>query len=246
MNITMIIGASGGLGGVLAETFARNKFSLILGGYKNIRRLNKISQKLEVYGVKVFAGRIDVRDKKSVKDFFDKGEEENGIPDILINSAGLTRDNLFLKMTPEEWDEVLDVNLKGAFNCSQEAIIRMGKNGGGHIINIGSMSGSCGRIGQANYASAKASLIGFSKSLAMEVGCKNIKVNVIVPGFMETPMTESLPREIFDINIKRSCLSRLTFPQDVAKIVLAITATESISGQVFICDSRTMVSQEED
>lgn len=238
MKVAAITGASGGLGSVLAETFARAKYSLILAGNKNLEKLSNLARKLEVFNIKTLVKELDVTNLKSVKTFFESGVKEIGSPDVLINNAGICIDKMFSNMTSEEWDEVINVDLKGIFNCSKEVISMMMNKGGGHIINIGSMTGIVGRQGQANYAAAKAALIGFSKSLALEVGRKNIKVNVVIPGFMETPMTENLPEKILTANIKRSCLGRITFPHDVARMILSLAETESISGQVIICDSR--------
>ncbi len=238
MKNVIITGAGGGLGKNLAERFARAKYNLSLSYFKNKDKVDAVARKLEVFGGKLFSSYLDIGDSVSIKNFFYESDKTIGLPNILINNAAALKDRSFLKMSEEEWDEIINIDLKGVFYCCREAAERMKDNGGGHIINIGSMSGLVGRFGQANYATAKSALIGLTKSLAKEMGTCNIKVNLIIPGFMESAMTENLPPEAFEANIKRSCLKRLTFPEDVAKTVLAISETESVSGQVIILDSR--------
>lgn len=238
MKTVVITGATGGLGRVLTESFALEKCSLGLGYFSNKDLAERLKNKIEAIGSRAFCGKVDIRSAQSVKEFFADAEESLGAPDVFINNAAAICDRSFLNMTEEQWDDVIEADLKSIFLCCREEIACLEKNGGGHIINIGSMSGIVGRFGQANYAAAKAGIIGLTKTIAKEHGGANIKANVIVPGFMETPMTEVLPEKIIEINIKRSCLGRLTFPQDVAKMAVALASTESVSGQIIICDSR--------
>jgi 3-oxoacyl-[acyl-carrier protein] reductase len=158
--------------------------------------------------------------------------------DILVNNAGITRDALILRMKDEEWDEVLGVNLKGAFNCARAAARTMVKNRYGRIINISSVAGLTGNVGQANYSAAKAGLIGFTKALAKELGSRNITVNAVAPGFITTEMTAGLKDEWKEKLLAQIPLNRFGTPEDVAEVVafLASEAAGYITGQVIAVD----------
>ncbi len=213
-----------------------SRVALITGGQGELARA--IAEKLEQSGWKIHApGRdqLDVTSRDSVTAFF---EENLDSLDLLINNAGTTRDGLFLKMAEAEWDAVIDTNLKGAFLCSQAAVKRMVKRRNGQIMNIGSFSAIQPPPGQANYAAAKAGLIGLTRSLAREVGKRNVSVNTILPGFLETKMTRNLSEEAIHRALEMHALGRFTTCEEVARFVDFLSSTENISGQVFQLDSR--------
>ena len=154
--------------------------------------------------------------------------------DILVNNAGITRDKLLLRMSEEDWDAVLDVNLKGAFNCTRAALRHMTKQRSGRIVNIASVVGLMGNAGQANYAASKAGLIGFTKAVGREVGSRGITVNAVAPGYIDTPMTQALPEKAQEELKRLIPMVRLGTPEDVAKAVLFLVtgASDYITGQV--------------
>ncbi len=157
----------------------------------------------------------------------DSAIEQFGKVDILVNNAGITRDNLIVRITEADWDAVLDINLKGAFNCSQAVIRSMMKQRYGRIVNFSSVSGVSGQAGQTNYSSSKAGLIGFTKALAKEVGSRNITVNAVAPGFIETRLTVNLPQELKDISIKLTPMGRFGKPEDIANAVAYLVSEEA-------------------
>lgn len=177
---------------------------------------------------------LDVRSSSSVDEYFESLPQI----DILINNAGIVRDSPLSRMTEENWDEVLNTNLRGAFLCSQAALQKMMRQRNGHIIQIGSYSAIHPPIGQANYAAAKAGLIGLSKSLALEMGKRNIKCNCVLPGFLETKMTANLSPGVIEQVKKAHALGRFNTLEEAARFILWLAESENISGQVFQLDSR--------
>lgn len=213
--------------------------ALITGGAGDLAK--SLRHELETAGFQVLApGRaeLDVTDAAAVRSYF----TQNVTPplDLLINNAGLCRDTSMAKMTESDFDSVVDVNLKGAFLVSQAAIKPMARQRHGHIINIGSYSALSGPFGQANYAAAKAGLIGLTQSLALEYGSRNIRANCVLPGFIETKMTrhlladQSWKARLLDTH----ALGRLNTPEDAARFVVFLHGMQSVSGQVFQLDSR--------
>jgi 3-oxoacyl-[acyl-carrier protein] reductase len=168
-----------------------------------------------------------VTENASVKAMVDTTIEQFGKVDILVNNAGITRDNLIMRMSEDDWDAVLDINLKGAFTCSQAVIRPMMKQRYGRIINISSVSGVVGQAGQANYSSSKAGLLGLTKALAKEVGSRNITVNAVAPGFIETRLTVNLPQEIRDFSLKLTPLGRFGSPEDIASAVAFLASDDA-------------------
>jgi 3-oxoacyl-[acyl-carrier protein] reductase len=168
----------------------------------------------------------------------DRAIDEFGRIDILINNAGTTRDNLIMRISDADWDLVLSINLKGAFNCSKAAVRSMMKQRSGRIVNISSVSGLAGQAGQTNYSSSKAGLIGFTKALAKEVGSRGITVNAVAPGFIETDLTKDLPAELKEAAIKSTPLGRWGVPQDIANAVAFLVSDEAsfITGHVLSVD----------
>lgn len=198
-----------------------------------------ISHELSKVGFEVYdPGRdeLDVTDKESVASYFN-GEHLTSLR-LLVNNAGLTRDVVHKRMTEEEWDLVVDTNLKGAFFCSQAALKIFPRGAGGHIINIGSFSGKQPPIGQTNYAAAKAGLVGLGQSMAKEYGKRKIRVNTILPGFLETKMTAGLSDNALDRVRQRHALGEFNTTDDAARFIAFLDSMEQVSGQTFQLDSR--------
>tara|TARA_R110002096_G_scaffold54517_15_gene140625 strand:- start:9990 stop:10643 length:654 start_codon:yes stop_codon:yes gene_type:complete len=211
--------------------------ALITGGEGDLAQA--ISRQLDSSGWQVLAPghrELDVSSRDSVRAYFD--QQIGGRIDLLVNNAGITQDRAFLKLSESNWDEVVDTNLKGAFLCSQTALRLMQKQRDGHIINIGSYSAINPPLGQANYASAKAGLFGLTKSLAKEVGKRNIRINCLLPGFLETKMTTGLPEKVIQQARENHALGRFNTCEEVARFVGFLASTENVSGQVFQLDSR--------
>ncbi len=211
--------------------------ALITGGEGDLARA--VRAELEAAGFEVVApGRaeVDVTNKASIGSFFEGLKQI----DLLVNNAGVSRDASMLKMSGEDFDLVLDVNLKGAFLVSQAAVKLMAKRRRGHIVNVGSYSALSGPAGQANYAAAKAGLIGLTQSMAQEYGARNVRVNCVLPGFLETKMTRHLLEDAaFRAGLMDAhTLGRLNTPQDAARFIALLHTMKNVSGQVFQLDSR--------
>lgn len=211
--------------------------AVITGGEGDLAKAIRAELKSAGYEV-VAPGRaeLDVTDSASVKAFFGHLKQI----DLLVNNAGLVRDMPVVKMESADFDSVVDVNLKGAFLVSQAAVKLMSKQRHGHIVNVGSYSALSGPAGQSNYAAAKAGLIGLTQSLAKEYGARNLRVNCVLPGFLETKMTRHLlADEVWRENLLRGhALGRLNTPADAARFITFLHSMENISGQVFQLDSR--------
>lgn len=212
-----------------------NPKAIVTGGRGDLA--SAIVSELQRAGYDVLApGRdeLDVSDAASVKSWFARV----GSISLLINNAGLTRDVVHSRITEEEWDLVVDTNLKGSFLCAQAALRLFPKQIGGHIINIGSFSGKSPPVGQTNYAAAKAGVIGLTQSLAKEYGKRNIRVNAVLPGFLETKMTAGLSENALDRVRQRHALGRFNTVEDAARFIAFLDTMKQISGQVFQLDSR--------
>ena len=190
----LITGALQGIGEGIARTFARHGANLILLDISP--EIEKLADELCGRGHRCTAVVADVRDPASVAAAIKRAKEKEGRIDILVNNAGITKDNLIMKMSEEEFDKVIEVNLKGAFNCMKHVSRIMLKQRSGHIINMSSVSGVMGNAGQVNYCASKAGIIGMTKSLARELGSRGITVNAIAPGFIETEMTDVLSEDV--------------------------------------------------
>jgi 3-oxoacyl-[acyl-carrier protein] reductase len=189
-------------------------------------------------GRKVIATAVDVANGESAKAMVEKAITEFNKVDILVNNAGITRDNLIMRMEEADWDMVIAINLKGAYNCSRAIIRQMMKQRYGRIVNISSVSGLAGQAGQTNYSSSKAGLIGFTKALAREVGSRQITVNAVAPGFIPTDLTKDLPAELKEASLKMIPLGRWGTPEEIAYAVAFLASDEAayITGHVLSVD----------
>lgn len=226
-RVAIVTGGAQGIGYAIVELLAQRGASIMIADViidKAEATAKEITNKT---GQNVLARSVNVTENASVKAMVDAAVEQFGKVDILINNAGITRDNLIMRLSEEDWDAVLDINLKGAFNCSQAVVRPMMKQRYGRIINISSVSGVVGQAGQTNYSSSKAGLLGFTKALAKEVGSRNITVNAVAPGFIETRLTVNLPQEIKDFSLKLTPMGRFGKPEDIACAVAFLASTEA-------------------
>ena len=237
-QVAIVTGAGRGIGKAIAHALADAgaKIAVVSRSEANSSQVAKALEEFFPGRAKAYA--VDVADFDAVQKVGEQIIADFGRVDILVNNAGVTRDTLLMRMSSEDWDTVLDTNLKGAFNFIRAVLRPMIKARSGRIINIGSVSGLMGLAGQTNYAASKAGLIGFSKSLAKEVASRGITVNVIAPGFIETDMTAVLNEEIRKGALAQIPLSRFGQPEDIADAVtyLAGTAAGYITGQVLAID----------
>jgi 3-oxoacyl-[acyl-carrier protein] reductase len=236
-KVALVTGSGRGIGREISLKFADQGADIISVDI-DLNSAQDTAEEVEKLGRKSKAYACDISDFKSTQETLKTAMEEFGRIDILVNNAGITRDNLLLRMTEEEWDLVLKVNLKGAFNVTKAVLRQMLKQRSGKIINIASIIGIMGNTGQANYSASKAGLIAFTKSLAKEVASRNINVNAIAPGYIKTRMTEMLPEEIKNQMLSMIPLGRFGEPKDVADcaLFLASSLSDYITGQVIVVD----------
>ncbi len=227
IKVALVTGASRGIGASIALELAKNNI-LVIGTATSDKGVGVIEKNFKLNGQKGIGLVLDVNDNKSIESLINHIEENYGNISILVNNAGITKDNLLMKMKDEDWDEVINTNLKSVFKLSKSVIRKMMKNRYGRIINISSVVGHSGNAGQTNYTAAKAGISGFTKSLAQEVGSRGITVNCVAPGFIDTEMTQSLPEEYKNQMINRIPLGRLGNPNDIANAVVFL-ASENAS-----------------
>jgi 3-oxoacyl-[acyl-carrier protein] reductase len=237
-KVAVITGASRGIGRAIAELLAQRGADVVCGDRLSEQAKETAAHIAATTGRHTSGCLVDVADYQSAHDFIDCALSEFGKVDILVNNAGITRDNLLLRINEEDWDVVLDVNLKGAFNCCKAVVRPMMKQHFGRIVNITSVVGLSGNAGQANYASSKAGLIGLTKSLAKELGSRNITVNAVAPGYITTVLTDVLSDEYKSAAVKATPLGRLGAPEDIARAVAFLVSDDAafITGQVISVD----------
>jgi len=218
--------------------FAKAGADVVVNYARNDAAAAEVADLIRAIGQRAFLFKADVADPAAADNLVKAALDEFGQVDILVNNAGINRDNLVLRMKDEDWDAVLDVNLKGAFNCARAAARVMVKNQYGRIINISSVVGLTGNFGQANYAAAKAGLLGLTKALAKELCSRNITVNAVAPGFINTEMTTGLPEKVKEKLLAQIPMKRFGEPQDVAGLVvfLATDVAAYITGQTIAAD----------
>ena len=237
-KVAIVTGASRGIGREIALLFAKEGAKLVLTA-RNEALLKELAGEIQKSGAEspmIFA--LDVKDARKVEEMTDKALDKYHRLDILVNNAGVTRDGLLLRLSDEDWDEVIDTNLKGAFHCMRAVAKIMMRQREGRIINMASVIGLIGNAGQANYAASKAGIIALTKSAAKELGSRNVLVNAIAPGFIETDMTGALSDEVKKTVLKNIPVGFLGKPIDVAKAALFLASEESnfITGQVLTVD----------
>ncbi len=234
LRVALITGAARGIGKAIALELARPGMVIYLNDVVLGEDANRTQSQVEARGAQTRLIEFNVADAAAVQAGIDRIVKESGRLDILVNNAGITRDNIIVRMKETEWDAVLEVNLKGAFNCTRAATKPMLKQRWGRIINIASVVGVMGNPGQGNYVASKAGLIGLTKTVARELASRNITVNAVAPGFIQTEMTESLPQNVKDAMLAQIPLSRFGTPEEVAYAVafLASDAAAYLTGQV--------------
>lgn len=226
-----------GIGRFVALALAREGADITIADYV-IEAAEAVAEEVRSLGRRAIAVQANVADPADAEATVQKTLDEFGHVDILVNNAGITRDALIMRMSEQDWDMVLDTNLKGTFNCTKAVIKPFLKQKSGKIVNVASVMGIVGNPGQANYSASKAGIIGLTKTTAKELGSRGINVNAIAPGFIQTAMTDELPDSVRDSIAERIPLNRLGTPEDVAKLVLFLCTDDSdyITGQVINVD----------
>jgi 3-oxoacyl-[acyl-carrier protein] reductase len=231
-KVALVTGASRGIGKAIAEALGKNGV-IVVGTATSESGANAIAERLLASGYKGGGVVLDVTDGTSVEQALKSIQEQFGAIDILINNAGITKDNILMRMKDEEWEDVLATNLTSVFRLSRACLRGMTKARWGRIINISSVVGEMGNAGQSNYAATKAGVAGFARALAREIGSRNITVNTVAPGFIDTDMTHVLPEEQKKILLAQIPLARLGKPEEIAAVVafLASEAAAYITGE---------------
>lgn len=248
--VVIITGASRGLGKAMALKYGKEGWSVLVNYLAQKKEAEDVAEKIKRLDGEAEIYKGDVTNIKDVENMIDTAMKKWNKIDVLINNAGVARDSLLIKMSEDDWDKVIDTNLKGAFNCIREVTRIFIQQKNGHIINIASIVGIQGREGQANYSAAKAGLIGLTKAAAIELGEYNIKVNAVIPGYMPTEMgvdiSDKIKEQIIGKNVLKRYPPTLTLPLEgggkgegeVADFVHYLSTKENISGQIFNLDSR--------
>ena len=230
----LVTGSSRGIGRAIALSFANEGADIAINYLEQKEEAKDVAERIRKMGRHVLAFQVDVREFDKVSDMLEQTIKEFGKIDILINNAGIVRDKTLRKMKKEEWDVVIDTDLSGVFTCIRAVINHMEERKNGKIINISSVIGETGNFGQANYAAAKAGVIGLTKSVAKEVAWKGITVNAVAPGFTETGMLKTIPENIKEQILKQIPMGRFATPEDIAKVVAFLASDDAnyITGQV--------------
>ena len=232
-KVSIITGATRGIGKGIAEKFADEGSDVIFTYASSEEKAKIVEKELQAKGVQAKGYKVNAADYDATVEFVKEVYKDFPVVDIVVNNAGITRDNLLLRMSVEQWDEVIDTNLKSVFNMTKAVMRNMLKKRSGSIINMASVVGVRGNPGQANYAASKAGIIGFTKSVALELGSRNIRCNAIAPGFIETEMTAALDQEVVKGWTDNIPLKRGGQPEDIANaaVFLASDMSAYISGQ---------------
>ncbi|MBM7643425.1 3-oxoacyl-[acyl-carrier-protein] reductase [Streptococcus loxodontisalivarius] len=229
-----VTGSTRGIGLAIAHKFASLGANVVLNGRSAISQ--ELLDSFKDYGVTVLAISGDISDSQDAKRMVAEATEALGSIDVLVNNAGITNDKLMLKMTEEDFESVLKINLTGAFNMTQAVLKPMSKARQGAIINMSSVVGLVGNVGQANYAASKAGLIGFTKSVAREVAARGVRVNAIAPGFIESDMTDAIPEKMKDAMLVQIPMKAFGQPEQVADVTVFLASQEYLTGQVIAID----------
>jgi len=237
-KVAVVTGASRGIGRAIALKLAKEGAKVVVNYSGSQAKAEEVVAKIQESGGEAIAVQASVSQTEEVTTLMDTAVKTFGSLDILVNNAGITRDNLLMRMKEDEWDDVLDTNLKGVFLCTKAVTRQMMKQRAGRIINISSIVGVAGNAGQANYVAAKAGVIGLTKTTAKELASRNILVNAIAPGFIETEMTDQLPEDIKQGMLTQIPLAKLGQPEDIAKAVAYLASDDAnyMTGQTLHID----------
>lgn len=237
-RVAVVTGGARGIGRAIAELLAMRGANVVIGDLQFEMAETTANEITQSTGRETYAVSVDVSKYSSAKEMIEKAIAKFTHVDILVNNAGITRDTLIMRMEEDDWDIVLNVNLKGVFNCSKAVIRSMVKQRYGKIVNISSVSGQIGQVGQTNYSASKAGIIGFTKALAREVASRNINVNAIAPGIIPTALTDVLPEDLKQAILQATPLGRMGKPEEIAFAVAFLASDEAsyITGQVLAVD----------
>ncbi|WP_186429333.1 3-oxoacyl-[acyl-carrier-protein] reductase [Clostridium sp. BSD9I1] len=236
-KVALITGSGKGIGKAIAIMLASAGADIIINDI-SMKDAEETAAEIKAMGRKVMTSNANVCAREQVEQLFNDIKTQFGRLDILVNNAGITRDGLFLKMTDEQWNQVIDINLNGVFYCTQSAALLMKEQNSGKIVNLSSMAGQAGNVGQVNYSTSKAGVIGMTKTLSKELARFNINVNAVAPGIIKTSMTDAIPEKVMEGMLKQIPLGKIGLPEDIAKLVKFLVSEDSnyITGQVIACN----------
>ena len=238
MSIAIVTGGSRGIGAAIARRLAKEGHDIVVNCASSVEKAEAVAAECRAMGVNAVAMQWDVSDHAACEQALAEIKEKRGVPYILVNNAGITRDGLMVRMQEAQFDEVININLKGAFNMLQLCGAMMMRAKKGRIINITSISGLAGNVGQVNYCAAKAGMIGMTKTAAKELGARGITVNAVAPGWIDTEMTEKVPEEIKTGAKKQIALGRFGKPEEIAAAVAFLASDDAsfITSQTLVVD----------
>jgi 3-oxoacyl-[acyl-carrier protein] reductase len=239
-RVVIVTGGARGLGRNIALKFGKAGDRVVVNYVSRAQDAAAVVDEIVRAGGEAVSCRADVRIAEQVETMIDDSTKRWGRLDVLVNNAGITKDRLMLRLPEQDWDSVLDTNLRGAFHCIRAASRIMSNQREGHIVNISSIAGVQGRAGQAPYAASKAGLIGLTKAAAKELGGFNIKVNAVLPGYLPTEMGRSIPDAIYERVLHENALNRVSDPREVAEFIHHLSRMNNVSGQIFNLDSRIL------
>ena len=238
MGLAIVTGGSRGIGAAIAERLAADGHDVVINCASSVDKAEAVAEKCRAHGVNAVPMQWDVSDHAACEKALAEIKEKLGVPYILVNNAGITRDGLMVRMKEEQFDDVIRINLKGAYNMLQLCGAMMMRAKKGRIINISSISGMVGNFGQINYCAAKAGLLGMTKTAAKELGARGITVNAVAPGFIDTDMTANLADELKENAKKQIALGRFGNPEEIAGVVAFLASDDAsfITGQTIVAD----------